>query len=627
MYSNFLYKNIQFKNVKRNIIIALIFFIMSAITNALLQYIQTSYNFHGTINWIITHTENFLLGTILIYTFYILIICIVGNVYVGGMISIISFFLIGYSNMRKLNMLGEPLYPVDFYQVMHMETLLKIAGVHSLFIISSCIAALFFIFTRIVKKLPKINLNWAFRGVIIIICSAIIYSYGNYENSFLNKYVEKSGVSVVLWSQPDNYISNGFVFGLLSNLQTDIMEKPEDYTKENVLKIAQKYKAAADDINRERSSSISIPSKPNIIFVMDESFWDPTRLNYLNFSEDPMKNIRSLMSQYSSGLLLSPCFGGGTANVEFEALTGLSMYNNIQGSIPYQQSLDTKSQFPSIVSTLEEQNYDTVAIHPYNKVFYKRDKVYTSLGFNSFISEKDIKYKEILNKDAFISDQSVVNEITDVLKEKDKPVFIHAVTMQNHMPYFEGKNGENSISISTNVNLEENSIKELESYSEGIKKTDAAIKNLVDQISKINEPTMLVFWGDHLPVLNNDIYEQLKNTNSQNFENERVLSETPLLIYSNFNLKKDELKTVSPAFLGVSIFDMMGSKLSPYYAMLETIKTNIPGLKDNVLIDSKGNLKNELSESEKNMLNEYKLIQYDLLMGKQYSLPVLFNSN
>lgn len=625
MIPELLHKNVQFKDVKRNSIIFIILFIMAAITNFLLQYIQMSYYFHGTLNWVNEHTRIFFLGTILIYAVYLLLVGIVGNVYVGSIIASISFLLIGYSNMKKMNMLGEPLYPVDFYQVFHLETLLKIAGVHSMFIVITCILAIFFVFSRIVKKLPKIKLNRSFRAITIIVCVAVIYSYRNYQSSFLNKYVEKSGVTVVLWSQPDNYIANGFVFGLLSNLQTDVMDIPEGYNKENVLKIAEKYKAEADAINKERNSSLSV--KPNIIFVMDESFWDPTRLNYLNYSEDPMKNIRNLMSEYSSGWLLSPCFGGGTANVEFEALTGLSMYNNIQGSIPYQQSLDGKKDFPSIVSILEQQNYDTIAIHPYSKVFYKRDKAYASLGFNSFISEKDIKYKETFNKDAFISDQSVVNQITDVLKEKDKPVFIHAVTMQNHMPYFEGKNGNNSISVSTNAQIEENSVKELESYTEGIKKSDEAIKNLVDQISKINEPTMLVFWGDHLPALNNDIYEQWKNSNSENFEFDRALGETPLLIYSNFNLKKDELNTISPAFLGVSIFDMMGSKLSPYYAMLETIKSNIPGLKDNVLVDSKGDLKNQLSESEKNMLNDYKMIQYDLLMGKQYSMPILFNSN
>lgn len=581
--------------------------------------------FQDTIKWINLDTRNFILGTILIFIFYILIICLVGNVYIGGIISIISFSLIGYSNMRKLDMLGEPLYPVDFYQITHIKDLYKMAGGHSILIIIILLSAIFFISARIVKKLPKITLSWIFRATTIMLCIAIIYSYANFSKSFLKKFVEKSGIDVVLWNQPVNYSENGFVFGILSNLQTKVMDEPEGYSKENVLKIAEKYKDEADAINKERTPSLSV--KPNIIFVMDETFWDPTRLNYLNFSEDPMKNIRSLKSQYSSGWLLSPSFGGETANVEFEALTGLSMYNNIQGSVPYQQALDKKQGFPSIVSILEDQNYDTVAVHPYNKVFYKRDKVYSSLGFNTFISESEIKYKDVFSKDSYITDQSVVNQIVDLLKEKNKPVFIHAVTMQNHMPLFEDKYGGNSISISSSADIGENNVKELEIYSEGIKKSDEAIKNLVDQVSKINEPTILVFWGDHLPALDSVIYEQWKNSNNQTFENDRVLGETPLLIYSNFNLKKDELNTISPAFLGVSIFDIMGSKLSPYYAMLESIKSELPGLRYNVLVDSKGDLKSKLSESEKNMLNDYKMIQYDLLMGKQYSMPILFNSN
>lgn len=137
---------------------------------------------------------------------------------------------------------------------------------------------------------------------------------------------------------------------------------------------------------------------------MSEVFWDPTRMASLGLSEDPMKNIRQVISQHSSGWLLSPVYGGGTANTEFEALTGFSMYNIISGSGPYQQALDKKGLMPSMVSMLEEQVYESLAMHAYKGMFYKRDRVYNILGFDDFIDNSKMKYKDSLAEGSYISD-------------------------------------------------------------------------------------------------------------------------------------------------------------------------------------------------------------------------------
>ncbi|SKA90164.1 Phosphoglycerol transferase MdoB [Clostridium sp. USBA 49] len=615
---NFNKLNLKKVNIKNGLpYVAL--FVLSFITFFIFQNTQLNEGLFKTLIWFVSNIKISIFNTIFIFFIYLLIISIAGNFTTGFIIGFIVFLIFNFANSQKLSILGEPIYPVDFYQVLEIKSLFKfVKGSFSLsFLIIFFV--LLFAFVKAIKKLPRISLSLKNRVISIILSGFMLYSYLNFSNSFLNNILSKAGVTIVFWNQPVNYSTNGFMIALLSNLQNDIMAMPENYTEENVNKIALKYKEKAEEINKDRN--ISSSENPNIVFVMDESFWDPTKLTNLKFSDDPMKNIREIMSNSSSGALLSPSFGGCTANVEFEALTGFSMYNLFPGTVPFQQGFQKDTKIPSIASILKNDNYDTLAIHPYNKIFYKRSKVYPLIGFDYFTSEENIRYKDRLTKDSYISDQSVVNEILDVLNEKNNPQFIHAVTMQNHLPITDGKHGENSISIS---GLNEEDAKELETYSEGIKQSDIAIKNLIDGVSKLKEPTIVVFWGDHLPSLSNSIYEDSKYLGDDESLNERKLSETPLFIYSNYNLKKENLKTISPAFLGVTLFDILNKPLTPYYAMLEDIKSQVPGLKSSVLIDSNSNIKKDLSDDEKELIEEYKLIQYDLLLGKQYSLPLMF---
>lgn len=216
----------------------------------------------------------------------------------------------------------------------------------------------------------------------------------------------------------------------------------------------------------------------------------------------------------------------------------------------------------------------------------------------------------------------MVKEIIKELEGKDKPTFMHVVTMQNHFPAYEGKHGKDSISV---IGLSEENKKEMEAYAEGMKQSDLATKNLIDYLEKSDRPTLVVFFGDHLPSLTNSIYEEANYKKQELYENERLMSETPLFIYSNFELEKKDLNTVSPAFLGVTLYDILDKPLNPYYAMLENLKSSLPGIKSNLLIDGKNIMKTEPSEEEKVLQEEYKLIQYDLLMGRQYSQAIMFN--
>ncbi len=595
-------------------------FILAIVTNFALQYSQMLRDLAQTIQWIRANTINFVIGSSFIFFIYLIIASIVGNFNISSMICLTFFGAVAFANMKKLSVLGEPLYPVDFYQIRFIKPLLEMIGGNAYMLI--WIAAAFIaVVIIILRRMPKVTIELPVRLALLMMSIIIVYCYVNYDSTFINKTFNMAGIEKILWDQKGNYDNNGFVFGTIFNLKSIVMVKPENYSEEAVKQIAEKYKAEAEKINKTRAAANSDALQPNIIFIMSEAFWDPTRLESLKFSEDPMKNIREVMSENSSGYLLSPVFGGNTANTEFEALTGFSMYNLLPGSIPYQEAMDKKKMVPSIVSILEDQRYDTLAIHSYKKIFYKRDMVYKTLGFNNFIGDSDMKYQNTLVEGASISDQSVVDEILYQLKQREKPTFMHVVTMQNHFPFYEGKHGKETISIE---GLTEESKAELEAYSQGLKESDRAMKNLFDELAKLDKPTVVVFFGDHLPSISDAIYKQGGFPSQDSTEGERLYSETPLFIYSNYDLEKKDLNTVSPAFLGVTLFDVLNKPLTPYYALLENLKTKLPGLKSGIFIDSEDKIKSQLTREEQDLLAEYELIQYDLLLGNQYSLPLLF---
>ncbi|WP_425517060.1 LTA synthase family protein [Paenibacillus tritici] len=390
------------------------------------------------------------------------------------------------------------------------------------------------------------------------------------------------------------------------------MEKPEGYSREAVEAVAAKYSALPDT-----PVQASPEEQPNILFMMNEAFFDPTRLPGYTLSEDPLKFIHGAAEQTPSGYLLSPEFGGNTANVEFEALTGLSMYFLGDGTIPYQQRIVKMSSLPSIVSILKERGYQARAVHPFDETFYNRNRVYPLLGFDSFTSEKDLPDAARLTPGGYISDKAAVQEAVRQLKDASAPTFLHLVTMQNHFPFTKGMNGPNTITVEGGRPEQKD---ELETYVQDTKLTDEALAYMQQELLKLERPTIAVFWGDHLPALTAGIY-----TEAGWDQKPRLKHETQLLILANFEIGKEPLGTLSPAFLGPAVFRLSGQSLPAYYKLLEQVRAEIPGLSKKVLIGpGNSGVLQELTPDQQELLNDYRLIEYDLLEGEKYAESLMF---
>ena len=584
---------------------------------------QVNMSFIEAMNWIYFYNMQFILSFVVIYAIYILVYNLIGKVFLSMVLSSCTLVILGIVNYLKLIFRGDPLYPSDFTQITHMQSVIPMvmdyfSWSYILIIIVSIVACIVAgIYMR--RYIQNVKIHLGIRALLVVGSIFVLYAYGNFANTFMNKVFQKSGVDFVLWNQNENYASNGFVLGFISNLDTTVMEKPKNYSKENMLQIA-------NDIKKQYSGNIGNEKKkekPNIIFVMSESFWDPTKVTNLSFSEDPVPNLHHYIENFPGGQTISPTFGGNTANVEFEALTSYSMSLLKPGSIPYQQVITNKKEIPSIPTALKKEGNYTSAIHSFGRTFFKRDDVYKVLGFDKFNAEDTMENVDIDGD--YISDLAMSKEIIAELEEQKQPTFIHAVTMQNHFPFTEGRFGENLIEISGLEN--EESKGELETYTEGLRRSDEALQYLIEQLDNLDRPTLLVFFGDHLPSLgtNKSFYKENGYITNEKTPSERLaMAQTPLLMYANFDMPNDNLGLVSPIHFSNLIFDYAGLNKSLFYQFLSELYKEIPVLRDELKVDKNGEVINDLTKKQKEMLEQYKMLQYDLLVGNQYSKEILF---
>ena len=412
--------------------------------------------------------------------------------------------------------------------------------------------------------------------------------------------VENLETSIDFTDQAYNYRTNGFILATISNLQTKTQKQPEGYSKEAVQKIVQKYQKIAEENNKNRKKLSD--KKVNVVYVMSESFIDPKLGKHLYDygNKESIPYTQEIKKSQSSGWAASSEYGGGTANIEFEALTGLS--NFFLNSIPYTSIVPANKDTPSIVKNFNENGYKTIAMHPYNRNMYRREVVYPNLGFQEYKSADGFKNNSKIDNSKYISDESAFNEVLAELKNSQKPEFIHLVTMQNHMPYEENAYSEHNFNVNAKNGANPENAKTVQAYLEGISRSDKAMKNFLSEIEKLNEKTIVVFWGDHWPGIYGEMFEKELNKND--------IRRTPLFVYSNFEKEKQDLGTSSLIYNQILALNSFDSKLSAFQYLLSDLREKYPALtKQFVKIDEKSDI-----------LKDFEMIEYDILSGNKYSL-------
>lgn len=605
-----------FKEYLTTILLGLI---ASFIGNFLLQFFQNQYSFSLAVKFAFQwHTEMFLIGVFLLFTIYLWITAISGSRWFGILILTVGVVATGITTQQKMALRGEPLYPSDLTMMKELPFLIqmidrKLLLVISIFLISAIILSIF-IFIKHKKRSKSFtdskykSRNWFVRGATFIVTSAILfYSLGFNQPGNLVKAAYDRHAYWIPYSQQMNYYNNGFIGGFLYNLGVEAMTKPAGYSEEQIIKVVQEYKEKAVKVNQTRLASIK---DVNIVYVMNESFSDPSALEGVTVSKDPIPKIRALKDTALSGTILSQGYGGGTANIEFEALTGLSMEPMTASlTTPYTQLVSRMNELPSVVSYLNQQGHATTAIHPYDTTMYKRNEVYQKLGFTTFLTETNMEFVGKKDRNPYISDESAYQEVLQQMKTTQEPDFVHLVTMQNHMVY-SGKYPNTNYSAQGTGNA-----KEAANYLQDLAYSDEALDGFLKTIDQSTEKTIVVFWGDHLPSFYS---ETVVETNGR-----LKMHQTPLLIYSNFAEKYDTIGTISPIYYMNHILDIANAPVTPYHAFLMELEEALPAFEKGTYLERDSTVvaakREELSKNTQDLLKVYDRIQYDVTVGENYS--------
>ncbi|GLH45272.1 hypothetical protein RS3R6_39410 [Pseudomonas atacamensis] len=411
------------------------------------------------------------------------------------------------------------------------------------------------------------------------------------------------------WDQSINYPKNGFLLAFSFSLNSALISKPAVGIESVLSSFAPIHNSSTSD-------------NGDVVIVMNESFWDATKLPGIKFTPDPMPTVRRLQK----GEVFSPVYGGGTANVEFEALTGFSNSFLPAGSLPYQQYIIRNT--PSIIWALRNIGYRSIAIHPYHRWFWNRESVYSKLGFEKFISLEQMSPDQ--SRGPFFADEALSAQILRTLEESEKPTVIFAVTMQNHGPYERNRYTKKNINLKINSNIDLTNEDGLQTYAEGINDGDLALNSLVLELSKRKRRTLLVFFGDHLPMMghNLDVFKktgfisgQESNLNAVELKKMRT---TPLVIWSNVKNDFEDQGVISPSFIPNIIDQALGLNNQFYGEFLGSLRKQYNIVDQTVLGHSSGELEQNWRSKSSALLDKYQSIQYDLMFGNEISIQRLF---
>ena len=378
---------------------------------------------------------------------------------------------------------------------------------------------------------------------------------------------------------------------------------PEGYSSTEVEQILSAYP------RKEETGT----TKPNIIMIQNESLTDYSQLTNLTFSSDPLQFIHSLETNTVKGKLHVSVFAGSTANTEYEALTSNSMAILPPNSFPFQQLISSPRN--SIVNYLENQNYQTYAFHPYGKDNYRRSQVYGYFGFDqSYFENSNPSFQDLIPNPervrGYISDQALYEGSLKLMEESDEPIFNFIVTMQGHGGY---SNSEADFPRTISVTNAENDASATDFLS-SVDASDEAFQTLVTSLSQSDEPTIVVMFGDHQPILTDSYFKPYLDANDPSSR-----YETPLIVWANFALPEMTETTISPNYITPYLLQILSQTdhalpLTSYYQFLSKVQTEIPVMTTWGYYDANYTYSENAPTSELYQLYQY--IEYNNVVDK-----------
>lgn len=591
------------------------------------------------VQWVITKRMEILTVNVLIIMVLTFILMALTNRWLfSSIVMMIVYAGWMIASVLKIESRNEPILPTDVTTITAPKELLGM--VDPWVIIISVIGIIIMVALAIVIEIrygQKIRFNKWSRWLVAIlsVCFLVSFTQANHSHSAVYKTLQKMGDTPYFYSQIRGAKTNGSLLQFANNLDVHVMTKPSGYSKAKMKEIAQRYQKEGKEINQNRTHN-SVAGQ-NLVFVLSESFADARRIPGMKISGgDPLPFLHQFKKETTSGLMLSSGYGGGTANMEYMALTGLCVANfSPTMPTPYSQLVPYQKQ----TFTINNLFHYSIGIHPFTANLYSRKTVYKKFGFNKFYhfdGGSKITFKKKIQNNPRVSDDSTYKEIELNLKRHPHNQFIQAATMQNHMPYEATYYKHRHYKVSGQGFNNSDQRAQVETYIQGTHYTDIALRKWIHHLDSLKQPVTVVWYGDHLP----GVYHGL----SMGKYGVR-LHETDYFIYSNkaarkmnHNRLKNNHQLVGPNDFIAMALAKMDVKVSPYYALLTRVQEDLPAMS----LPTNGTAKNNtarqsgiafvnqhgkhvaLNHKQKRLFHDYQLVQYDLTAGHHYLLKNSF---
>ncbi len=424
-------------------------------------------------------------------------------------------------------------------------------------------------------------------GACVIPCSALILIPAFYSPVYRIFGLDTT-TATNTFKLNEKFTSNSFLAFIVqtaSESYANRLTEPENYDDEHVSEIVEENDVETNDFNGGK--------KPNVIVVMSESYADFRAFDKLDIDDKYYEGFDKARSEGFAGTTITPTYASWTVRSEFELLFGLPVRGINTPNMPQRELADREQ--PALAQYYKSWGYSTAYVHPFQSGFYSRSRIYGKFGFDTMIFHNDQTGESdftvpVEHFGTYVDDSTVYNQLVDLIKTTDDPIYIHTTTMQNHQPYNQGEDPND----------------EFTNYLTWIQHTNKGLTEFLDNLNSIDEPTLLFFVGDHFPSLRGEtsVYNQL----GLNGSNCSELYEQHYFLWSNYDADYSSVPEEKVSFFYMP-YIIMNIIDAPHDAFIDTMNEYMEKIP----------VYSEEYDSEVPRDEKLDMLTYDRVVGDVYS--------
>ena len=603
---------------------------------------------HGTFiyNWSpMVFTQNY----IFILLLYMVFFAITGNIHTPITLANTLCYIFGMVNHFVLEFRGTPFLPAD---IISAETGLSVAGGYTIAPDNQVVlsTALFVLLLVVAHKMRMENPDKRIVRTVRVggLLVALLFCGLLYRTDWF----ADNGMKPDFFNQTRGYTNRGSLFQFFINSKYLQVQEPKDYSADEASAVVEDM-LSGSDVPASGGVGTDDVVRPNVICIMNETMSDPSVVGEFETNQDYFPFLRSLTENTIKGYVYVPVYGAGTANSEFEFLTGDSIAFLPTGACAYESYI--KSPQPSLVSSMDLLGYEKIAFHPYYGENWDRDKVYPLLGFDEFVDIGTIlgddivsQYQEDKNFNKYsqavqerypddqvflrryVSDSFDYKKVIEMYEENnaagDVPFFMFNVTMQNHSGYTgHYSNFTQDVYLTGSM---QGKYPKVDQYLSLMKRTDESLEELIAYFSAVDEPTIICVFGDHQPSVDSEFYEELygKPLSERTIEEEELMYMTPFFIWANYDIEEQTVDNISLNYLATLLLETADLPMTAYQQYLAELHETLPVINTVGYMDKNGSWYRIDDESSPyyDTIEGYRKVQYNHLFDKQNRLDDLY---